>query len=218
MNTTQAPNTPIYTEAELLEEITQLDIHSSESYEVAKKLLTISSEFDSPLPTIRCYSALGFIDTLKAEYHSARTSFSKALILFEEIKESSSLSKLQKQKLKLRIEGGIGNTYAFQTFLDLALPHYYKALKIAEKIKDTQQICNYLSNIGAIHVKNHDVDKGLSYFVRAKDVMLKENIHWHLDTMYSNIASCFFEKEDKEGVLKYLEKALKIASINKNKD
>lgn len=218
MSTIQAPNTPFYTEAELLKEIQKINIHSSESYEIAKRLLKLSNEHGFLVPSLKCYCAMGYIYTMKAEYHSARSSFSKALILFEEIKNYSELSKLQKLKIQLQIEGGIGNTYALQTSLDLALPYYYRALKIAEDIKDTQQICNYLSNIGTIHVKNGDTDSGLTYFIKAKDVMLKKNIHWHLDTMYSNIASCLLEKGDKEGVLKYLAKALEVASINKNKD
>ncbi len=214
----QAPNTHTYSEVELIKRIQEIDIHAQGSIEVAQKLLNISCECNHTFATIKCYCALGYIYTLKAEYKLARTTFSKAQVLFADIKKTSAISKLQKQKLELQIEGGIGNTYALQTSLALALPHYYKALQIAEKIKDPQQISNYLGNIGTIHVKNYNPDQGLVYFMQAKELMLEEKINLHLDTVYSNIAACFFEKGQTVDTLTYLGKALEIASETRNKD
>lgn len=212
----QAPNTHTYTEVDLLNKIRQINIHSSGSEEIAKRLLNLSRYQNYRYAIIESYCALGYIYTLQAEYKTARTSFSKAQVLLEDLK--ASLPKVQKQRLQLQLEGGIGNTYALQTSLALALPHYYKALKIAEELENTQQISNYLGNIGTIHVKNLNPDKGLVYFMRAKELLEKENLTRHLDTVYSNIASCFFDKGLQKETLIYLQKALDIASETKNKN
>ncbi|MEZ4885964.1 MAG: tetratricopeptide repeat protein [Chitinophagales bacterium] len=214
----KAPNIHTYTEVELIKKIQQIDIYSLESYQEAKFLLKLSSEYNYTIAVIKAYCAIGYIYTLRAEYELARAAFSKALIIFEDTKQSTLLNENEKLKLEMQLEGGIGNTYALQNSIALALPYYYKALQIAEKIEDGQQISNYLSNIGTIHVKNFNVDRGLSYFMRAKDVILKEKVKRNLDSLYCNIATCFFEKKaDKETFL-YLQKALEAASETKNKN
>ena len=215
---TQNLNSRTYTELELIEEISQINIHAPESYERIKNLLQLSSEYNYTFATIKAYTGLGYIYTQKSQYESARIAFSKALVFFEDIKESSVFTEEEKQRLQIQIEGGVGNTYAFQTSIDLALPHYYKALQIAEKLADAHQISNYLGNIGTIYVMNNDSNKALKYYMSAKDIKVKEKLFKHLDTLYSNIASCFLVQKKNKEASKYLKQALEVASKTKNKD
>lgn len=212
----QAPNTHIITEKALIKAINQLDISAPNIISPARNLLKLSCENNYILATVKTYCAFGYIYTYQAQYELARNAFLDGLKLFPKI---DSFDKVEhQQRLYLQLQGGLGNTYAFQALFIPTLPHYYNALKTAEDLGDAHQASNYLSNIGAIHFMNQNKEEALEFYIRAKDLKIKHNLHMHLDVLLSNIASCFLDNKDYPNAIAYLEEALQVASRTKSKN
>ncbi len=212
----QAPNTNTITEKALIKAIEQLDIPAPNVIVPARNLLKLSCENNYILATAKAHCAFGFIYIHRTEYESARNAFLEGLKLFPKI--DSFDKKKQQQILYLQLQGGLGNTYAFQALLVPALPHYYNALKTAEDLGDVNQASNYLSNIGVIHFMNQNKEEALDFYIRAKDLKIKHNLYMHLDVLLSNIAACFLDNEDYSNAIMYLEEALEVASRTKSKN
>ncbi|MBU2652233.1 MAG: tetratricopeptide repeat protein [Bacteroidetes bacterium] len=72
----------------------------------------------------------------------------------------------------IRAETQIGHIYYFDCRYGLSMEHYYKALQMAETLKDTFQIAETLFNIGEVFLEKSEFENSLNYYDSALNIYL----------------------------------------------
>jgi serine phosphatase RsbU (regulator of sigma subunit) len=91
-----------------------------------------------------------------------------------------------------------------------ALSFALKALSIAEKCKDTNQITASLNGIAIVNQIQKDYSKAYEYYKKCEEIQLKKGAKLGLASTYNNLGLLFSEKRQPMVSLNYFNKALKL--------
>jgi len=94
--------------------------------------------------------------------------------------------------------------------LSNALAHYYKSLKLREKMNDNYLIADSYSNIASVYDSQGNVSKGILYNNKAIVIAKKNNYKEILAIVFSNLGVTYSKQGKIEYALKYHEKSLAI--------
>ncbi len=84
-----------------------------------------------------------------------------------------------------------------------ALKCCFKALKILERTKMTDELANAYNNLGMIFHSLNDLDKAVSYYQKGLDMRTRLNDRIRMGESYNNLAFAFEDKGDVKTALNY---------------
>lgn len=97
-----------------------------------------------------------------------------------------------------------------------AAENYYKAVKIAEKIKDESKMSTMYNNIGAMYRYTKNFEKSLLYSFKSLEIRKKRNDSMKVSHSFINIAEVYNECGKYDSAIFYFNNALKIQKAQKN--
>lgn len=106
----------------------------------------------------RVYGSMGVVFSEQSNYAKALQHHLKAVTLYEETKEEEKLA---------RVYNNIGIVYRAQNEDFKALDYFSKAQKLQEKVGDPT-VGITLTNIGNLHLKQHNLKEAEDYYTKAK--------------------------------------------------
>ncbi len=134
---------------------------------------------------------------------------------WDSIKEYKQILKVKnlKQKDKIIIYKGIGNSFWSMGNYKEALSIYQKSLKMAMNKKDKNQICDILEKIGLVYYNKGDYSKSKDIFNSALKYSSKKEKRY---SIYSNIGLVMFRQGDYNKAMEYYSRSLDFARKTNN--
>lgn len=204
--------TEIKIEALLLLSASYRNRHNiQEALSFAKQALDLAEnnengEFNQLLAESLCTIAGVF--EVKADYADALEYYRRAIILFEEMDNSKSLSNCL---------GNIGNVYKAVSDFKQALEYFEKALNICKETGNEKEIARWISAVGIVYQNLGDYPKALEYFSKAHEMIEEHGPKERLATSMGNLGIVYANLKDYDNGLKYLLKALELDAEFGNK-
>ena len=157
-------------------------------------------------------------DTIRAELlidYCVKNTFavSDQMLLFAE--EAYQIStKNNYKKGEIRSLNCIGNYYYQQGIYDSAIKFYTKAIRIAEKNNDIENIIICKSNLASIYVKIKQADKALPLFLESDALLIKSGQHESQNraALLTNIGTAYSSLGKHKQALIYHNKVLKLCA------
>jgi two-component sensor histidine kinase len=120
-------------------------------------------------------------------------------------------------KLLVKALNKIEKMFAIRGTYDSAVFYGIKALEIAEKRKDSIQICNIMTDLGTAELVRKDYEKAMGYF--ATSLMIANSINNKVLACYNliSIGSVLLEKKDYKKAIDYFLKTLTLGKELKDK-
>ncbi|WP_162288583.1 tetratricopeptide repeat protein [Tenacibaculum jejuense] len=174
------------------------------------QVLSIAEKYDLKEARIRSLINLAIYHQRKDEYQKALAKYIKAKELTPSLQESS--------YLKVILNTNLGNFYYKIGDYDNAKLIMERVITLAdhhknEKTKIITSAYNTLANIASDEYK---YEEALNYYNNLKTIIKDlENNTQKLATLYSNIASCYIDKNDYEKAIENLQEALNIIGKEK---
>ncbi|TAG37967.1 MAG: hypothetical protein EAZ31_10945 [Cytophagia bacterium] len=104
----------------------------------------------------------------------------------------------------------IAGAYYAKGNYPLALEYYFKALKIAEKIKDKKGIATCYNNLGNIYSSQKKNELSLKYYEKSQKIYIEINDKKGLATCLNNIANFYHQQKKYDKSLKLNFESLKL--------
>ena len=193
-------------------EYSVIDFPKSRNYFIKAEKLARILHFKKGIANSLSY--LGIAYETQGNYFEALNAQFKALKIREEIKDRSGIS------YSIHY---IGDIYFGQSDLsdkislkndynNKALKEFFKALKIAEEIKDIKSIANTLNCIGNSYRENQNYSLAINYYLKAIEIRKQIGDKINLSTTYVNIGKLFLKQKYYSKALNYLFMALNISN------
>ena len=169
--------------------------------------LSNSLNYDKGAAQAIYYKALIFAD--KDDYYNAIDNFNKSKQIFEKIKDTLEIAK---------VNNGIGLIEINRGNYKSGLKSSLAAISIFEKRYMFENLSTAYNNLATAYYKTDKFDKSLEFNFKALEVRerLKDTIS--LSTTYRNIASLYSIKKDHKNAILYYEKVLKLLETNSNQN
>lgn len=139
------------------------------------------------------------------DYDGALKSLTEALNYFEKVDDKKRVAGLQ---------SNMGIIHGVIDEDDKAIEYINRALETATISGDKAQQAAYMNNLGIILFKKGKEKEGLENFLESASIKEMLGDTKKLITTYLNIADSYEELEERDKVLPYIEKAMKIAEEN----
>ena len=151
------------------------------------------------------YKALIFAN--KDDYYNAIDNFNKSKQIFEKIKDTLEIAK---------VNNGIGLIEIIRGNYKSGLESSLAAISVFEKRYMFENLSTAYNNLATAYYKTDKIDKSLEFNFKALEVRerLKDTIN--LSTTYRNIATLYSLKKDHNNAISYYEKVLKLLETNSN--
>jgi tetratricopeptide (TPR) repeat protein/KaiC/GvpD/RAD55 family RecA-like ATPase len=149
---------------------------------------------------------LGDIKKLVGEYDVCLKHWNETLLLWEQLKEKESTSRLHRKIADV--------LWSEEGEPEKAKVHYEEALKILEKEAESVELASLLENMARLYLNTESVTKGLSYAEKALELATKLNDHEVIARSYATIGVSFSNAGNDEKGVECHERALKIALDN----
>ena len=169
--------------------------------------LSKSLNYDKGAAQAIYYKALIFAD--KDDYYNAIDNFNKSKLIFEKIKDTLEIAK---------VNNGIGlieiNRGNYKSGLESSLA----AISVFEKRYMFENLSSAYNNLATAYYKTDKFDKSLEFNFKALEVRERLKDTLSLTTTYRNIASLYSIKKDHNNAISYYEKVLKLLETNSNQN
>ncbi len=119
---------------------------------------------------------------------------------------------------KVLIYRAKGTIYNEKANYQKALECYFKALKIAEEIKDYTELARMYRAIGSTYVRIKNPKKALFYFNKSLGINMKLNLKEQVGRNMQNIGDLYFRGKNYPLAISYFSRALTIANKLDDKD
>ena len=149
-----------------------------------------------------CYVRKGLTARYQQDYSSSITNHKRAL---------SYLSQTSDTLLIIKCLNNLGVTYRKVNLEKEAFNHYFKALKLSEKINSKRSQSIALNGIGNVFIDTEQYNKALYYLRKA--ILLEKELKNNKgqEYGYANLGEIFIEKQMYDSAYFYINKALDIA-------
>lgn len=169
--------------------------------------LSKSLNYDKGAAQAIYFKALIFAD--KDDYYNAIDNFNKSKLIFEKIKDTLEIAK---------VNNGIGlieiNRGNYKSGLESSLA----AISVFEKRYMFENLSSAYNNLATAYYKTDKFDKSLEFNFKALEVRERLKDTLSLTTTYRNIASLYSIKKDHNNAISYYEKVLKLLETNSNQN
>ncbi|MGV6845287.1 MAG: tetratricopeptide repeat protein, partial [Lutibacter sp.] len=155
-----------------------------------------------------CYDRKGYYARKQFDYSNSLTFHKRAL---------NYLNKTTDTLLKIKCLNNLGVTYHKLNLEKESFEYYFKALKLAEKLKHNRSITIALSGIGNVFIDTKEYDKALYYFKRVYALDKKGKRIKGQEYSLSNLGEVFLYKKEYDSAFYYLNKALTLTKVNHHK-
>jgi len=145
-----------------------------------------------------------------------KNDFLKAIDYYKIAAEADKALNGEDSKFYFERLGDIGYCYDVLFQYDLSEEYYGKALALARKIDDDEEIANNLNNLGHINFSWGNYDKAISLFIAALQIDQKRNIEEYISIDYNNIGKVYFSWGKYDEAIEYYTKALEMAEATNN--
>lgn len=177
----------------------------------AEKALEMAEQQSLPLYTSQSYLLLGNADMIEGDYLKALNRF----IIAQNILESEDQENNEIRKYLVKTYGSMGIVFSEQSNYIKAQDYYYKAVVIAEKVKDTVLLSKLYNNLGVVYKAQNKFQKAVEVFKKAS--LLQEIKHTqNIGITYTNIGNSYMKLNQQYEALQYYQKAKE--SFSKNPD
>jgi DNA-binding CsgD family transcriptional regulator len=177
--------------------------------DVIENALTISESLFYIKGIGICYDRKGLTARYEQDYNSSITNHKRGL---------SYLNQTTDTLLIIKCLNNLGVTYRKVNLEKEAFNHYFKALKLSEKIKSKRSISIALNGIGNVFIDTEQYNKAL-YYLRKAILLEKEmNNKKGQEYGYANLGEIFIEKQVYDSAYFYIDKALDIAIKHPRKE
>lgn len=151
---------------------------------------------------------------LKAQLTISRIYFNKQL--FDEViricNENIDKCRGKYIELEAKFYNQVGITYLEQSLPDDALAMFNKSIKLFEEINYPKGIAISLNNMGVVYGDFHqNLKESINIYNRMKDICEKHNIIDLQITAESNLAECYYDKEEFDKSLQYHKSSLELS-------
>lgn len=102
----------------------------------------------------------------------------------------------------------LGNHFADQAYLNLAIENYYKALKIAEESGDSVEIANAMGSIGLANLYLYEYQTAINYYLKQEAILKSTGDNYELSKTYTGLGEGFNALRNFDKGLEYHLKAL----------
>ncbi|MEH0156720.1 tetratricopeptide repeat-containing sensor histidine kinase [Limibacter armeniacum] len=114
--------------------------------------------------------------------------------------------------------GNMANLCFFLQKYDSALYYHDKALALRKQLKAKNLIGYSYNDIAIVYSAKGDIEKGLEYYRKAHNLMVKANEKWGLASVKESIAETLYRLNNPDSALYYSQEAYKIANTIGAKD
>jgi len=118
--------------------------------------------------------------------------------------------------LKRRLELSVGNLHFFRNNLDSALYFYSQSLRDAKATSDSSLIMEVYLNIGNVYCMKEQRTTGLEWLQKALQLDLRLGGKYFLPSIYYNLASNDFSRNDLAHALSYAKSAIQASITTKD--
>jgi tetratricopeptide (TPR) repeat protein len=156
----------------------------------------------------------------KADYTKSLQFYSDALSIAQNYFNTAGNAD-EKRSAKMEIAqslGSLGLVYSEQSDYPKSLDYYFRALNIAEELKDHRRISSWYGNVGLVYMEQSNYDKALEYFFNALNIAEKYGYKKLIANTLGNIGIIYDEKHDYRKALEYYTKALELDEKMENKN
>ena len=169
--------------------------------------LSKSLNYDKGAGQAIYFKALIFAN--KDDYYNAIDNFNKSKQIFEKIKDTLEIAK---------VNNGIGlieiNRGNYKSGLESSLA----AISVFEKRYMFENLSSAYNNLATAYYKTDKFDKSLEFNFKALEVRERLKDTLNLSTTYRNIASLYSIKKDHKNAISYYQKVLKLLETNSNQN
>lgn len=130
---------------------------------------------------------------------------------------SQTLPKNEQANRIVHTYGYLGMAYSDRGDFSTSLTNFFKALSIAEEMKDSRTIASNSGNIGSVYGRIGEFDKALEYFFKALKIGEETKNKKTIANNLGNIGNIYDYKNDYQKALEYYFKALDIQKEINNK-
>lgn len=166
---------------------------------VAEDALAAALEANSRADEARAMCAIGYVHKETAEFHAALDWFSRALIIFEDIRDIAGISVAT---------SNIGLVYLEFSDYSRALEYLNRSLAADEECGDKNGIAAGICNIGVVYFQLEDYTQALEYYVRALAICEELGLKAFAATNTCNIGYTYLKLSDYSRALEFLGRAL----------
>jgi len=172
-------------------------------------------------------SLRGVLKTTKSDSAKARILFDIAL-QYRQLDNFSKALETSNEGLRLSRKSGYtaleGDFHNFngvihyeKSEMDTALYFFFKAVKIKEALRDTQNLSHVYNNVGTILLGKGIVDKAMSYFEKALEFSERTGNKKVIAEAYNNMGNVSYYRDDNDKALAYYLKYLEMSSGTEDK-
>jgi len=147
------------------------------------------------------YSLLGDWSQEQKFYNQTIANYSKAIQLFNDVGYSIG---------EILVYNKIGQSYYSLDDFSNASIYYFRALELAEKMKDEQQIGNSYINISNVLNAEQEYNNAIVYLRKSLSIFEISANQYNIGVCYNNIAANYIYQDSLDLALNYLGKALQI--------
>ena len=181
-------------------EIGQLDV----AMRIARSAHALAESAHYLLGTGVCLNLKGKISYRRANFDSAIYFSKKALIIGQQLSDSTLLS---------GVYLNLGNSNYTKGNDIMASAYYFRGLAIEEKRAVKQNLFAFLNNIGGIFCDQKNPRKGLEYYLKSLQLAEKTKNYKRLGTIYHNIGSTYLNIGDLKNARLFFEKSYANAKL-----
>jgi len=156
-----------------------------------------------PRERTRVLEWLGDIKGLVGEYGACLRYWNDALLLWKQLKEGESASRLHRKVAKI-LWHDLGDT-------DKAKENYEKALKILESEPDSIELASLYQDMAHMHYRTEDVAAAFSWANKALELAKKLSAYEVIASSYASLGTIFHFRGDLRKARECHERALRIA-------
>lgn len=127
-------------------------------------------------------------------------------------------TKLNYPKFVGKAHNNLGDLYWYKADYASSSDHYFKALKIYERLNDKVSIADCYRNIGWIYSQQQNNNEALSYYSKALAINEELNAKKGMGQNYNDIGLIYTEQKKYEDAIKSFHNALKIHEEAGNKE
>jgi len=143
---------------------------------------------------------------------SALNYFAKSSDILKQANTNSAGDKEKSDFLQQRLYRSMGVINDARGQYDLAVDNYYKAIAIAERINEPDEIIAAYTNLAATFTRMSNYQQAEVYYLKGEKLSKEQNDSIGLATIYTGLCCVLKNKKDYPGALKYGEESDKILS------
>ncbi len=174
---------------------------------IAEKMATLSEKINFKKGIARAIHLQGLVDYSKGDFGKAKEKYTKALAIYEEIKDVTDAGQMIYN---------LGVVAVFTGDYVSANEKFLKALKMYESIDDKRDMSDCLIALANLYGRQGYDKKELEYHTKALKVKTEMNDKYGMAACYINIGNVSARKLQYDSALVYYKKGLKMAEEIQN--